>query len=85
LRTARLHSLTAEVGVGRLSESLLRIMTKRFQAETKTHETDLRHLRAERRAEDNNLAALKRKVRDKLTSAQPTLFAAHADGRVNAA
>jgi hypothetical protein len=41
-----------------------------FQPETKTHETDLRQLRAERRVEDNNLAALKRKLQ-KLISSQP--------------
>lgn len=41
--------------------------------------------RIERRAEENSLAAPKTKLQEKLVSSQLTLFAAHADGRVNSA
>jgi hypothetical protein len=51
----------------------------------KKHEVDLRESRYERRSEDLKLATLKTRVQDALGQKQPSLFAVHPDGRVNAA
>jgi hypothetical protein len=57
----------------------------KIQLETKTHETDLKELRAERHSEDCRLNTLKARLQDTLSEQQPTLFAMHTNGRVNAA
>lgn len=56
-----------------------------FHPETKTHETDLQQLRAERHSEDRRLTTLKKQLREKMMAEQPTQFAVHTDGHVNAA
>ena len=51
----------------------------------KSHKGKRRQRREERKSEDRQLTALKARIEDALSERQPTLFAAHIDGRVNAA
>jgi hypothetical protein len=57
----------------------------RIQLEPVKHETRLTQLRTERHCEDKRLMRLKTRLQDTLTRKQPTLFAVHTDGRVDAA
>jgi hypothetical protein len=57
----------------------------KIHPDTKTHETDLKELRAERNSEASRLTQLKTRLQDKINRRQPTLFAVHTDGHVNVA
>jgi hypothetical protein len=57
----------------------------RIHLEPLKHETHLTQLRNERHSEDKRLTKLKTRLQDTLKRKQPTLFAMHTDGRVNAA
>ena len=57
----------------------------KIQPELKTHETDLKQLRAERHSENSRLASLKMRLEAALSRPQAALFDVPADDCENAA